>query len=47
MCVEFTDLNKACKKDDSPLERVDKIVDDACSEHGLICHQFEFDFGDS
>jgi hypothetical protein len=19
----------------------------ACSEHGLICHKFEFDFGDS
>jgi hypothetical protein len=28
MCVEFTDLNKACKKDDFPLERADKIVDD-------------------
>jgi hypothetical protein len=28
MCVDFTDLNKACKKDDFPLERVDKIVDD-------------------
>jgi hypothetical protein len=23
MCVDFTDLNKACKKDDFPLERVD------------------------
>jgi hypothetical protein len=29
MCVDFTNLNKACKKDDFPLERVDKIVDDA------------------
>jgi hypothetical protein len=29
MCVDFTDLNKACKKDQFPLERVDKIVDDA------------------
>jgi hypothetical protein len=29
MCVDFTDLNKACKKEDFPLERVDKIVDDA------------------
>jgi hypothetical protein len=27
MCEDFTDLNKACKKDDFPLERVDKIVD--------------------
>jgi hypothetical protein len=31
MCVDFTDLNKACKKDDFPLERVDKIVDDAAT----------------
>jgi hypothetical protein len=31
MCVYFTDLNKACKKDDFPLERVDKIVDDAAN----------------
>jgi hypothetical protein len=29
MCVDFTNLNKVCKKDDFPLERVDKIVDDA------------------
>jgi hypothetical protein len=31
MCVDFTDLNKACKKDDFPLERLDKIVDDAAN----------------
>jgi hypothetical protein len=35
MCVEFTDLNKACKKDDFPLERVDKIVDDAANSEIL------------
>jgi hypothetical protein len=35
MCVEFTDLNKACKKDDFPLERVDKIVDDAANSEML------------
>jgi hypothetical protein len=29
MFVDFTDLNKAFKKDDFLLERVDKIVDDA------------------
>jgi hypothetical protein len=29
MCVDFTDLNKACKKDDFCLERLDKIIDDA------------------
>jgi hypothetical protein len=31
MCVDFTDLNKACKKNDFPLERVHKIVDDAAN----------------
>jgi hypothetical protein len=31
MCVDFTDMNKACKKDDFPLERVDKIVDDVAN----------------
>jgi hypothetical protein len=35
MCVDFTDLNKACKKDDFPLERVDKIVDDAANREML------------
>jgi hypothetical protein len=34
-CVDFTDLNKACKKDDFPLERVDKIVDDAANSEML------------
>jgi hypothetical protein len=35
MCVDFTDLNKACKKDDFPLKRVDKIVDDAANSEML------------
>jgi hypothetical protein len=35
MCVDFTNLNKACKKDDFPLERVDKIVDDATNSKML------------
>jgi hypothetical protein len=35
MCVDFTDLSKACKKDDFPLERVDKIVDDAANSEML------------
>jgi hypothetical protein len=35
MCVDFTDLNKACKKDDFPLERVDKIVDDVANSEML------------
>ena len=27
MCVDFTDLNKACPKDSSPLPRIDQLVD--------------------
>jgi hypothetical protein len=33
--VDFTDLNKACKKDDFPLEGVDKILDDAANSEML------------
>jgi hypothetical protein len=35
MCVDFTNLNKACKKDDFPLERVDKVVDDVANSEML------------
>jgi hypothetical protein len=35
MCVDFTDLNKASKKDDYPLERVDRVVDDAANSEML------------
>jgi hypothetical protein len=35
MCVDFRDLNKACKKDDFPLERVDKTVVDAANSEML------------
>jgi len=31
MCIDFTDLNKACPKDDFPLPRIDKIVDAAAN----------------
>jgi hypothetical protein len=31
MCIDFTSLNKACPKDNSPLQRIDKIVDCAAS----------------
>jgi len=31
MCIDFTDLNKACLKDDFPLPRIDKVVDDAAN----------------
>ena len=31
MCIDFTDLNNACPKDDFPLPRIDKIVDDAAN----------------
>jgi hypothetical protein len=29
MCIDFTSLNKACPKDNFPLPRIDKIVDNA------------------
>ena len=29
MCIDFTDLNKACSKHDFPLPRIDRVVDDA------------------
>ncbi|KAK0591663.1 hypothetical protein LWI29_005862 [Acer saccharum] len=35
MCVDFTDLNKACPKDSFPLSRIDQLVD-ATSEHELL-----------
>jgi hypothetical protein len=35
MCVGFTDLNKSCKKDDFPMEWVDKIIDDAANSEML------------
>jgi hypothetical protein len=31
MCIDFTDLNKCCPKDDFSLARIDKIVDSAAS----------------
>ena len=27
MCVDFTDLNKACSKDSFPLRRIDQLMD--------------------
>lgn len=27
MCIDFTDLNKACPKDSFPLPRIDTLVD--------------------
>jgi hypothetical protein len=29
MCIDFTNLNKACLKDDYPLPRIDTLVDAA------------------
>ena len=35
MCVDFTDLNKACPKDSYPLPRIDQLVDSTAS-HKLL-----------
>jgi hypothetical protein len=46
MCIDFTDLNKACKKDPFPLPRIDTSVDKVagCKRFSLldcfsVCHQ--------
>ena len=35
VCVDYTDLNDACPKDNFPLPRIDKIVD-ASARHGML-----------
>ena len=35
MCVDFTDLNKACPKDSYPLPRIDTLVD-STTKHELL-----------
>ena len=35
MCVNFTDLNKACQKDSFPLLRIDQLVD-SIAGHKLL-----------
>ena len=35
MCVDFTDLNKACSKDSFPLPKIDQLVDSTAG-HGLL-----------
>jgi len=36
MCVDFTDLNKACSKDSYPLLKINKLVD-VTAGHALLC----------
>ena len=36
MCIDFTDRNKACPKDDFPLPRIDKVVDDAANSQMML-----------
>jgi hypothetical protein len=31
MCIDYTDLNKACSKDEFPLTRIDSLVEAATS----------------
>jgi len=35
MCIDFTDLNKACPKDSYPILKIDKLVD-ATTGHALL-----------
>jgi hypothetical protein len=41
MCVDFTDLNKACPKDSFPLPRIDLLVD-STSGHELLTFMYAF-----
>lgn len=35
MCIDFTDLNKACPKDSFPLPQIDQLVD-ATAGHEIL-----------
>ena len=35
VCVDYTDLNEACQKDNFPLPQIDQIVDSSV-EHGML-----------
>jgi len=35
MCVDYTNLNKACPKDAYPLPNIDRLVDGAAGNHVL------------
>ena len=35
MCVDYTDLNKACPKDSFPLPKIDQLVDSTIG-HALL-----------
>ena len=41
LCVDFTNLNKACPKDSFPIPRVDLLVD-STSEHKLLAFMDAF-----
>ena len=41
MCVDFTDLNKACPKDSFPLLRIDQLVD-SIAGHKLLSFMDKF-----
>ena len=44
MCVDFTDLNKACSKDSYPLPKIDNLVDDTTG-HALLSFMDTFSGG--
>ena len=35
MCVDFTDLNRACPKDPFPMHRIDQLVDATVGNHRM------------
>ena len=41
MCVDFTNLNKACSKDSFPFPRIDQLVD-STTGHKLLTFMYAF-----
>ena len=41
MCVDFTNLNKACSKDNFPLPKIDQLVD-LTAGHSLLSFMDSF-----
>ena len=41
MCVDFTDLNRACPKDSYPLPQIDNLVD-STTRHELLSFMVAF-----
>ena len=39
MCVDYTDLNRACPKDSFPLLKIDQLIDSTAGEQAPKLHE--------